>query len=419
MNTYHPVPRLFGDDFRERPHEAYDRLRAAGPVAWAEIAEGVHALVVTSWATARALLADPDFSRDPAHWTAVADNRIPAELAYMVIPGVQRAEGRVHERLRRALEECLAGIDAHETRARVQRDSRLLIQRFAARGHADLMREYAEPVVALAFAELLGCPPETADPLRDAVHALTAAEPDATLGWTDLAGILRDTIRTKKKTPGTDLTSFLLAHPAALSDEETVGQLASLIVLGAAPTAAWIGSTLHALLTEPAYASRLVGGAVTLRTALNETLSVRCPVANSSVHYARRPKTVHGVRVPQGVPVLISHAATGLDPDRPGRGDALDRSHLAWSAGIHRCPAPGLATSIAEAAIENAVDALWDLSAPISTVAGKHGPFMHCPAHVGVFFSPPQEHGLEGEQLEDEQGVRTRRSGMNTPGRVL
>lgn len=415
MSTHHPVPRLFGDDFRERPHEAYDRLRTAGPVAWAEIAEGVHALVVTSWTAARALLADPDFSRDPAHWSAVADNRIPAELAYMVIPGVQHAEGRVHERLRRALEDCLAGIDAHETRARVRRDSRLLIRRFAARGHADLMREYAEPVVALAFAELLGCPPGTADPLRDAVHALTAAEPDATLGWTDLAGILRDTIRTKRKAPGgTDLTSFLLAHPAALSDEETVGQLASLIVLGAAPTAAWIGSTLHALLTEPAYASQLVGGAVTLRTALNETLSTRCPVANSSVHYARRPKTVHGVRVPQGVPVLISHAATGLDPGRPGRGDALDRSHLAWSAGIHRCPAPGLATSIAEAAIENAVDALWDLSAPISTVAGKHGPFTQCPAHVGVFFSPPQERGLE-----DEQGVRTRRSRMNTPGRVL
>lgn len=415
MSTHHPVPRLFGDDFRERPHEAYDRLRAAGPVAWAEIAEGVHALVVTSWTAARALLADPDFSRDPAHWSAVADNRIPAELAYMVIPGVQHAEGRVHERLRRALEDCLAGIDAHETRARVRRDSRLLIRRFAARGHADLMREYAEPVVALAFTELLGCPAGTADPLRDAVHALTAAEPDATLGWTDLAGILRDTIRTKRKAPGgTDLTSFLLAHPAALSDEETVGQLASLIVLGAAPTAAWIGSTLHALLTEPGYASQLVGGAVTLRTALNETLSTRCPVANSSVHYARRPKTVHGVRVPQGVPVLISHAATGLDPGRPGRGDALDRSHLAWSAGIHRCPAPGLATSIAEAAIENAVDALWDLSAPISTVAGKHGPFTQCPAHVGVFFSPPQERGLE-----DEQGVRTRRSRMNTPGRVL
>jgi cytochrome P450 len=391
VSTYHPMPRLFGDDFSERPHDAYAQLRAAGPVAWAEISEGVHALVVTGWTAARALLADPDFSRDPAHWKAVADNRIPSELAYMVVPGIQHAEGRLHERLRRALEECLAGLDVHGIRALAHRDSRVLIQRFAARGHADLMREYAEPIVALAFTELLGCPPGTADPMSSAVHALTSAEPDATLGWGDLVGILRDTVERKRKAPGTDLTSFLLAHPAGLSDEETVGQLASLIVLGVAPTAAWIGSTLHALLTEPAYASQLVGGAVTLRTAMNETLSVRCPVANSSVHYARRPKTVYGVEVPPGVPVLISHAATGLDPGRPGRGDALDRSHLAWSAGVHRCPAPGLATSIAEAAIENAVDALWDLSAPISTVASKHGPFLHCPAHVGVFFSPEQE----------------------------
>jgi len=391
VSTHHPAPRLYGDDFRERPQDAYARLRAAGPVAWAEITEGVYALVVTSWTAARALLADPDFTRDPGHWSAVAENRIPAELAFMVVPGVQHAEGRVHERLRRALEECLAGIDVHEIRARVHRDSRMLIHRFAARGHADLMREYAEPIVALAFTELLGCPPGTADPLSSAVHTLTSAAPDATLGWTDLAGILRDTVAAKRRAPGTDLTSFLLAHPAALSDQEAVGLLASLIVLGVAPTAAWIGSTLHALLTEPAYASRLVGGAVTLRTAMNETLSLRCPVANSSVHYARRPKTVYGVQVPLGVPVLVSHAATGLDPGRPGRGDALDRSHLAWSAGMHRCPAPGLATSIAEAAIENAVDALWDLSAPVSTVAAKPGPFMHCPAHVGVLFSPLQE----------------------------
>ncbi|MGX9883617.1 cytochrome P450 [Streptomyces sp. NPDC002276] len=391
MSTDHPAPRLFGDEFRERPHEAYARLRAAGPVAWAEIAEGVHALVVTGWTAARALLADPDFSRDPAHWSAVAENRVPAELAFMVVPGVQHTEGRAHDRLRRALEDCLAGIDVHETRARVRRDSRMLIHRFAARGHADLMREYAEPVVALAFTELLGRPPETADPLHGAVHALISAGPDATPAWADLAGILRDTVAAKRESPGTDLTSFLLAHPAALTDGEAVGLLASLIVLGLPPTAAWIGSALHTLLTEPAYASELVGGAVTLRTAMNETLSTRCPVANSSAHYARGPKTVYGVEVPPGVPVLISHAATGLDPGRPGRGDALDRSHLAWSAGVHRCPAPGLATSIAEAAIENAVDALWDLSAPISTVAAKPGPFLHCPAHVGVFFSPLQD----------------------------
>ncbi|MFD0509358.1 cytochrome P450 [Streptomyces chiangmaiensis] len=317
----------------------------------------------------------------------------------MVVPGVQHADGPVHERLRRALDECIAGVDVHGLRARVHEDSRALISRFSDRGHADLMGEYAEPVVARAFADLVGCQPETADQIRSAVHALTTSEPGAMQGWSELADILQDTIETKKRKPAADLTSWMQAHPARLTDEEIVCQLASLIILGVAPTAAWIGSTLHALLTEPAYASQLVGGAVTIRTAMNETLSVRCPIAHSSVHYARWPKILHGVQVPTGVPIMISHAATGLDSERPGRGDALDRSHLAWSAGAHRCPAPSLATTIAEAAIEKAVDALWDLSAPTSTIASKQGPFVQCPAHVGVLFSTAHS----DEQLNNEQ----------------
>lgn len=319
----------------------------------------------------------------------------------MVIPGIQRTDGPVHERLRRALEECLAGIDVPGLRTRVHKDSRALINRFSDRGHADLMREYAEPVVALTFTDLVGCPTGTADQLRSAVHTLTFTEPDATQGWDDLAGILWDTVQTKKKAPAADLTSALLTHPARLNDQEIVCQLASLIVLGTAPTAAWIGSTLHALMTEPAYASQLVSGAVTIRTAMNERLWGRCPVANSSVHYAPWPKTLRGLQIPARVPIMISHAATGLDPSRPGRADARDRSHFGWSAGVHRCPAPSLATTIAEAAIENAVDALWDLHAPTSTVASKHGPFVQCPAHVGALFAQVQGR----EWLEHTKGA--------------
>jgi cytochrome P450 len=111
-------------------------------------------------------------------------------------------------------------------------------------------------------------------------------------------------------------------------------------------------------------------------------------VANASVHYARHPKILHGVLVPAGTPVFVSHAASGLDPDRPGRHAPRDRSHLAWSAGAHRCPAQSLATITAETAIETVVDALWDLATPVPAISGKPGPFQQCPVHVGVLFAP-------------------------------
>jgi cytochrome P450 len=382
------VPQLFGAAFSEHPDGAYAQLRANGPVAWGEVADGVYALVVTSHAAARELLTDPEYTRDPGAWEALAQGSVPPALALMYTPGLQHTDAAEHERLRRALDDCLAGVDLHAVRRAVQSYARDLIGGFARRGHADLMAEYADQVALRTLTDLLGCPPDAAERIRMHAPSVVAAEPDAAEASAELAFALREVVAAKKARPGPDVTSWLLAHPALLNEHEVESQLASVVVLGAAPTAAWIGATLHALLTEPAYASELVGGAVTIRHAMNETLRLRCPVANSSVHYARRPKILHGVHVPAGVPVFVSHAATGVDPARPGRQAYRDRSHLAWSAGSHRCPAQALAATIAETAIETVVDALWDLSTPTATIAGRPGPFQQCPVHVGVLFSP-------------------------------
>lgn len=405
----HPVfPRLFGAAFSEDPEAAYAELRAVGPVAWGQIAEGVYVLVVTGHAAARELLADPEYTRDPGAWEALGQGGVPTSLALMYAGGVQHTDGADHERLRRAVDDCLAAVDLHAVRRTVQRYARELIDAFAHRGHADLMAEYADRVALLTLADLLGCPPGTAEQIRVPARAVVAAEPDAAEASEELAHVLRDVIAAKKRRPGADVTSWMLAHPARLGDREVERQLASVIVLGAAPTAAWIGATLHALLTDPAYARELVGGAVTIRQAMNETLSARSPVANASIHYARFPKVLHGVHIPAGVPVMVSHAATGLDPDRPGRNTSRDRSHLAWSAGAHRCPAQVLAATIAETAIESVVDALWDLSTPTPVIAGRPGPFQQCPVHVGVLFSPHSPDRPDGRRIPPLAGAARR-----------
>ncbi|MFF1733749.1 cytochrome P450 [Streptomyces sp. NPDC058247] len=382
-------PRLFGDEFTDHPDDVYAQLRAAGPLAWAEIAEGVRALVVTDHAAARELLRDPLFSRDPALWSAVAERTVPRELARMVVRGLQHTDGAAHERLRRALDDCLGHIDLHEVRRRVRTQAHDLIAGFAARGQADLLAEYAEPLVARTLADLIGCPPEQAGRLERAVMALGGADPAAAQAWEDLAELAADVVAAKRRRPGRDLASMLLAHPAALDDDESVQQLLSVALFAAVPTAAWITFTLHTLLTTPAYASLLVGGSVTIRRAMNETLSTggRCPVAHSAAHYPRQDTHLRGVLVPAGTPVLVSYAAAGQDPNRPGPGGPHDRSHLAWSAGAHSCPARGLAMSLAEAAVESAVDTLWDLTTLTPHIAGKSGFANQCPVHLGVLFS--------------------------------
>lgn len=388
-STHRPsLPRLFGESFGERPDEAYALLREAGPAAWAEIADGVYALVVTSHAAARELLADPEYTRDPGAWEALAHGTVPPSLALMYGGGLQHADGTEHARLRQAVDDCLASVDLHEVRRTVRKLARDMVEVFGPRGHADLMAEYADRVALRTLTALLGLPPETAERIGLHAGSLVAAAPDAASAAAELGQVLRDLVAAKRAHPGADLASWLLAHPAQLSDGEAEQQLAALVLLGAGPTAAWIGSTLHILLTDPEYAGELVGGAVTIRQAMDRTLALRCPVANASVHYARRPKFLCGVHVPAGTPIFVSHAATALDPMRPRHRETRDRSHLAWSAGPHRCPAQSLAVSIAETAIETLVDALWDLSAPVPAISGKPGPFQQCPVHVGVLFAP-------------------------------
>ncbi|WP_436772460.1 cytochrome P450 [Yinghuangia sp. YIM S09857] len=381
-------PRLFGEAFSESPAIVHAQLSDAGPVAWAEIAPGIYALVVTSHTAARELLADPDFTRNPGAWEALAQGMVPPSLALMYAGGLQHTDGAEHERLRQAVDDSLHSIDLHGVRRTVRRLARELIDAFGHRGHADLMAEYADRVALGTLADVLGFTPGDADHVGRFARTIIAAAPDAAASSAELAQVLREIVAAKRARPGADVTSWLLAHPARLDDAEVERQLAAMLVLGTAPTSAWIGATLHLLLTDPVYAGELVGGAVTIRQAMNDTLSLRCPVANSSVHYARYPKVLHGVYVPPGTPVLVSHAATGLDPSRPGRHVPRDRSHLAWSAGAHRCPAQRLATTIAETAIETVVDALWDLTAPVPAISGRPGPFQQCPAHVGVLFAP-------------------------------
>jgi cytochrome P450 len=404
MTTSAGVPRLHGTALDEQ--DLYAHLRSQGPVAWAEIADGIHVLVVTGWQAAREVLTGPAFRKDPGHWEALNRGVVPSRLTYLATPGLHHSDGEQHERLRRAVGDCLASVNLHAVRETVQRHARDLIEDVAERGHLDLMAEYADRVVARTMTGLAGLPPEQAERVRAATDRLADAQPDATTAWWDLYGMVQEVLDAKREHPSRDFASWLLAHPAGLSDDEVCHQVIALIILGAAPTAAWIGTTLHALVADPAYATRLIGGSVTVRAALTETLSRRCPAATMSAYYAVSPTVLYGVHVPPGIPVLIHHAATGVDPHRPGDGGAHDRSHLAWSAGIHQCPAPSLATTIAEAATETAVDMLWDLTAPITAVARRPSPFRACPAHVGVLFSTTRKGRRRLSTWRDGREVR-------------
>ncbi|WP_165988581.1 cytochrome P450 [Streptomyces sp. YIM 98790] len=389
------VPRLYGPDFALRPEDAYQVLRAAGPVAWAEIAPGVTALVVTSHRAAITLLHDTaTYSKDSRSWAALNNGLVPPDspvLALMAFrPSLLYADGEAHRRLREAMDHCLARISLHALRRTTQTHATTLIERIAPAGQAELMADYADTLPLLVFADLLGCPAEFSARMVTACQGMINAGATAAQAAADLAQCLAELIALRHRSPGRDVTTWMLDHPHRLSDEEVLHQLVVLVGAGTIPTAAWLASGLRLLLTDPAYAGDLAGGAVTVRRAMEQVLWTHSPMANFSAHYARHATHLHGVPVPPGVPVLISHAATGTGTALPETGYD-NRAHLAWSAGPHRCPADSHAAVIAQTSIETVLDQLWDLEPTAAAVPNRPGPFHQCPAAMPVRFRPRPE----------------------------
>lgn len=327
--TVPTAPRLFGERYAAHPHETLDQLRSLGPVAWAEIDEGVHALVVTSHRAALDLLHDTaTYSKDARLWDALNNGQVPQHSPVLALmgwrPSLLYADDSTHERLRTAMDDCLGRIDLHELEEITRRHASALIARVAPLGMVDVMADYADTVPLLAFADLLGCPPDVGARLVEACQGVINAGPGAGLAARDLIGCLAELVALKRHAPGRDITTWMLTHSTQLSEEEILNQLFVVVGAGTIPTAAWIGQSVRLLLTDEHYSSSLTGGAVTVRRAMEQTLRTHSPMANFSVHFARRNTVLHGVPIPVGVPVMISHQAANTDPDLPStRGPAI------------------------------------------------------------------------------------------------
>ncbi|MFD7323955.1 cytochrome P450 [Streptomyces sp. NPDC059875] len=399
-------PMLHGAAFAARPTAVYEQLRAQGPVGWAEIAPHVHALVVTQHRAAVTVLNDTDtFSKDSRLWAALAGGQVPQDSPVLGMmawrPSVLYTDGEEHARLRWAMDDCIARIDAHQLREITRRSALTLVARVIGHGQADLMSDFADVVPMLVFAELLGCPPDMTSRMVRACQDLISAGPQAAQGAADFAGLLFELIQLRRERPGQDLTSWMINHAAALSDEEALNQLFCAVGAGVIPAAACIAWTLHLLLRDDEYAGSLAAGTLTVRRAMEKALWERPPMANFSVHFARYDTYLHGVLVPARVPILISHAAANTDPLLP-RGLGYDsRAHLAWSAGPHRCPAISQATTIVQTAVETILDQLWDMTLTDESPEPllRHGPFHQCPQTMPVTFHPKSHDRLPATAL--------------------
>ncbi|MEU5401112.1 cytochrome P450 [Streptomyces sp. NPDC005963] len=387
--------RLWEDGFAADPHTYYERLRAQGPIGWAELAPGVPAYVVVDRRAALDLLQDPDtWSRDPRPWevTVAEDSPILGMMRWR--PNTLFADGQDHLRYRRTLVDAFALIEPHDLRERVHRAVDVLVSRIGPDGAADLVGDFSRPLMALVFNSLFGLPDREGDRLRDSIGAMMEGGETAAHGEQEYGRYVLELIATKTAKRGEDLTSWLLDHPLELTPEEVTWQVFLTLAAGLEPTANLVSNALSRILGNPAYYTTLTSGSRPVMDAVMEVLRYETPMSNYGVHYARQPVSFHGVWVREAVPVVISYGALAHFSEveqRPAGGHhPHDASHLSWSAGAHACPVKHHTLLIATEAIERLTQWLpdLDLTTPRAGLTWRPGPFHRCLTALPVRFTP-------------------------------
>ncbi|MEU3285746.1 cytochrome P450 [Streptomyces longwoodensis] len=382
---------LYGAEFAADPQAYYAYLRHYGPTAPVELAPGVEATLVTDYATALHLLQDSaSFRKDARRWRALGEGKVPPDspvapvLAYR--PNAMFTDGAEHLRLRQAITDSMAKVDSRKVSQATARVSDFLISQFGSRGSADLLGDYAKQLPLFVFNELFGVPADIGDRVVFGIAGMfDGVNAEKAMGV--LFAAVGELVALKRSRPGDDVTTWLMQHPAQLTDEEMVHQVALLMVGGNEPLRNLIGNTLHRLLTHDAYAHQ--GGLID--EAIDDTLWENPPMSNLAPHYPVANMDFGGTRLQAGDLVLVSFAAANTGPAlTAARQAGSNRAHLAWSAGPHACPSKEPARQITVTAVENLLNQLPDveLAVPADSLTWRPGPFNRGLTTLPARFTP-------------------------------
>ncbi|MEU4522179.1 cytochrome P450 [Amycolatopsis sp. NPDC024027] len=399
MTTPQPAPAtpLYGPRFQQKSADLYAELRRAhGPVAPVLLDGDLPAWLVLGYREVQHVVSNPEvFGRDSRRWNAW--DRVPPDWPLLPLIGYQPtmmfAEGAEHRRRAEALDEALGAVDQFDLGARAQQVADELIDAFAGSGEADLITQYADGIPLPVVARMIGVPAaETGDLVRD-VYQTHAAGEGANEAYARVREKVRRMVESKRRDPGPDVTSRLLAHPAALADEEITEDLLHLMNAGQLPTAYWIGNTLRLMLTDDRFAMTLSGGRRSVGQALNEVLWEDTPTQNFPGRFAVHDLRLGGRQIRQGDLLILGLAAANQDPlVRPvPQASTGNQAYMSFSHGEHRCPyaAQEIAKVIAEAAIEVLLDRLPDvvLAVPADTLEWRPSPLFRGLAALPVKFT--------------------------------
>jgi len=243
-----------------------------------------------------------------------------------------------------------------------------LVDTFADRGRADLVREVTFNYPVQVIARILGLPRSDYPSFQRWALELTSVAANWDRGMAASAALrdyFADVMAERRRTPGDDLISDLVRADVDgqhLSDEEIYSFLRLLLPAGVETTYRATGSLLFALLHDRAQFDALYADRSLYPQAFEEVVRWEPPVT-VILRRAARATELAGVRIEEGADVALLIGAANRDERKytdPDRYDMFreQRQHVGFGFGVHVCLGMHLARMESRIAINTLFDRL-------------------------------------------------------------
>ncbi len=281
--------------------------------------------------------------------------------------------------------------------AMVERIANELIDRFADKAAADLVRDFTYLFPIRVFVEPLGLPAADVEKFHAWSIDLTQVTTDPPRGLAASAAIreyLKPVIEAKRAEPADDIISTLVASEVEgerLSDELIANFLCLLIMAGAETSFHLMGSTLYALLTHDDPMQEISANPDRMSLALTETLRWESPI-QVVTREVTEDVEMSGVRIEKGRDVVLAIGSANRDETRFQDPDRFDLhregpEHIAFGFGRHYCAGSRLALLEAEVGLTALLGRLSNLRLdPDAKSAVMQGFAFRSPTSLPVLF---------------------------------
>lgn len=343
-------------EFVENPYPAYAELRERGRVHYFE---PTNQWLVPHHADVSALLRERRLGRTYLHrYSHEEFGRTPPPPEHEPFHtlndhGMLDLEPPDHTRIRRLVSKAFTPRTVEGLRPYVHALADELVGRLVEAGGGDLLTDVAEPLPVAVIAEMLGIPEADRHLLRPwsadicGMYELNPSEETAAKAVrasVEFSDYLRELIAARRKEPGDDLISGLIAaHDEGdrLTEQEMISTAVLLLNAGHEATVNATVNGWYALFRHPAQLTALRADHSLIPTAIEELMRYDTPLQLFE-RWVLDEIEIDGTTIPKGAEIAMLFGSANHDPavfPDPGRLDLTrrDNPHISFSAGIHYC----------------------------------------------------------------------------------